>query len=266
MSPKISDIINLLEEVAPVEWQEDFDNSGWQILLPGKLKQECSGCIICIDVTPDIIKEASQKKCNLIITHHPLLFKGIKRIEAQDRIGSCIIQAIKSDISIYSCHTPADSAPFGLSFELAKRLGLKDVHVLQPGKQVDTGLGIVGNLHEPMDIYNLIELVKHMCGSPVARCSGKITHGLIIDRIAIGSGACSDLIPVAIKAGAQVMITSDVKHNMFIDFNESIIVIDLGHYETEQCFKDIFYDIIIKKFPNFALYYSEVEKNPISYI
>lgn len=266
MNPTIGDIIGSIESVAKPEWQEDFDNTGWQILMPGAECQVCNGVILCVDVTTEIVEEAFGRDCNLIIAHHPLIFHGLKRIDSQNRVGRTIIRAIQKGISIYSCHTSVDSAPCGVSHKLAQKLGLINVEILSPGRCEGVGIGIVGDLKTPLEIFELLALIKHKLNSPVARCSGLESIEGKVTRIAVGGGACSDLVPAAIAAGAQAMVTSDVKHNMFLDYEHAIAVIDLGHYETEECTKEIFYDVIREKFPNFVPYYSHSEKNPIKYI
>lgn len=266
MNPTLRDLVAAIEETALPSWQEDYDNTGWQILMPDALDKQCSGLMLCVDITPEIIAEASKMGCNMILTHHPLLFRGLKRIDASWRVGRCVIEAIQSGISVYSCHTAIDSAPGGVSHALAEKMLLTNIEVLSPGKQEGVGIGVVGNLPYPLSLAEVLKMIKQQTGSPVARCSGNIDLDKTVSRIAIGGGACGDLIPEAVRKDAQIMITSDVKHNMFIDNNSNIIVIDLGHYETEQCTKDIFYDIITKKFPNFVPYYSKSEKNPITYL
>lgn len=265
MMPRLSQIADAIESAAPRYWQEDFDNTGWQILIPGRIDTECTGLMICVDATVEIIEETCAKGCNMLLTHHPLLFRGIKCIDGDTRVGMCIVKAIENGLSVYSCHTSIDNSPEGVSFVLAKILGLRDVKVLAPGKYENTGIGVTGILPEPMKATEFVELVKKSFHSPVARCSG-LSADTVVEKVAIGGGACSDLIPAAIKEGAGVMITSDVKHNMFLDYNHRIGVIDLGHFETEECTKEIFYNIIREKFPNFVPYYSLKEKNPITYL
>ena len=266
MNPTIREIIEAVENVAKPRWQEDFDNTGWQILLPDVIDEPCTGVMLCVDATTEVLQEAALKGCNLLLTHHPLLFRGIKRIDSANRVGRCIIDAIRWNISVYSCHTAVDSAPCGVSQVLAKLIGLQNIEILAPARDENVGIGIVGDLPQPLNFNELVNLVKRTYHSPVARCSGIPSADALITRIAIGGGACSDLIPEAIEKGAQVMVTSDVKHNMFIDYSHAIAIIDLGHYETEDCTKDIFYNIITEKFPNFAPYYSVSEKNPITYL
>lgn len=266
MNPTVGQIIDAIEAFAPRRWQESFDNSGWQILLPGAEQQLCTGALLCVDATPGIVAEAKRRNCNLLLTHHPLLFHGLKRISGDDRVGLSVIEAIRQGVSIYSCHTPVDLAPEGVSYNVAKILGLEKTSPLQPGTEPSTGLGVVGEFNPPITFHALIELIKEKLHTPVARCSNPLAAQAVVSKIAIGGGACADLLPAAIARGAQVMITSDVKHNYFIDYAHAITVVDLGHYETEVCTKEIFYNVIREKFPNFVPYYSQSEQNPINYL
>lgn len=259
-----SDITKAIESLAPLHLQEDWDNSGYQIGNPG---EECSGVLICVDVTPEIIKEAVAKKCNLIITHHPLMFRGVKQIMGRNRVERTIAEAIRNGITVYSSHTAVDNAPQGVSGTMAKMLGLTDCHALMPIHGIENaGCGIVGVLPAPLSPDSLVKLVKRTFDSPIARCSD-IQGGLEqITTVALCGGAGAEFIPAAIERGAQAYITSDTKLNYFLDYIDDIFLIDIGHYESEKCTKHIFYHLLSEKFPNFALFISESEKNPINYL
>lgn len=260
----IRDIIRVIEDAFPPRYQEDFDNTGLQV---GSTLSPCSGVLFCVDVTPEIIAEAAHKDCNLIISHHPLIFNAKKSITSHHRVDMSIVKAIKNDISIYSCHTSVDNAPMrGVSWKMGEMLGLTDMKALESRGDDNIGSGIVGNLPAPLTHRQLVELVKTTFGAPVARCSALTPERGTISRIALCGGAGSFLIPAAIAAGAQAFIASDCKHNNFLDHAQSIFLIDIGHFESEECTKQIFYQIIREKIPNFALYYSELEKNPIIYL
>lgn len=264
----VGDIIAVLEEVAPSRLQEDFDNTGIQV---GDPAWPCTGVLLCVDVTPEIVAEAVSRRCNMIVSHHPLLFHGLKRITGAGRVEKAVIAAIKADVAVYSCHTSIDNAPGGVSWRMAHRLGLSDCRVLE--SKTDSGLGAVGCgvVGEYVSPVSLTELVDHKVrvglSSPVARCSDpSVAPAQAIARVALCGGAGSFLIEDAIAAGAQAFITSDCKYNLFLDYADRIFLVDIGHFESEECTKEIFYHIITKKFPNFALYYSELEKNPIIYL
>lgn len=260
----IKDVVNVIEEAFPPRYQEDYDNTGMQV---GSVFRACTGVLLCVDVTPEIIIEAEHKGCNLIVSHHPLIFNPLKSIATTGRVDFSLYKAIKNDIAIYSCHTSVDNTPLnGVSWKMAEMLGLKDISVLEARGDDGTGSGVVGNLTEPMTQAEFADKVKTTFGSPVARCSSHTPGRGKISRVALCGGAGGFLIPKAIEGGAQAFVTSDCKHNQFLDYAKSIFIIDIGHFESEECTKQIFYQIIREKFPNFALYYSELEKNPIIYL
>lgn len=258
------DITNAIESLAPLRLQEDWDNSGYQIGNPG---DECSGVLLCVDVTPAIIKEAVAKKCNLIISHHPLLFRGVKQITGRNRVERTIVEAILNNITVYSSHTAVDNAPQGVSWAMAEMLGLTNCRPLVPIRgEENAGCGVVGDLTSPLSPEELVKRVKTAFGSPVARCSDIPRGQEKISTVALCGGAGAEFITSAIAMGAQAYITSDTKLNYFLDYVDDIFLIDIGHYESEKCTKHIFYHLLSEKFPNFALFISESEKNPINYL
>ena len=128
---KISQIIEILEDFAPLGWQESFDNSGLQV---GDISQQAKGILLCLDVTENVLEEALERGCNLIISHHPLLFKPIKKLSGKTYIERCVVKACKNDLVIYAAHTNVDNASGGLNFYLAEKLGLQNPQILSPKK------------------------------------------------------------------------------------------------------------------------------------
>lgn len=260
----IKDVIKAIEEIVPPHYQEDYDNTGAQV---GALLRPCSGVLLCVDVTPEIIVEAAEKGCNLIVSHHPLIFHPLKNLVGGGRVEFSIYKALKNDVTVYSCHTSVDNLPrIGVSWKMAEMLDLRNVETLDADDPEGPGCGVVGDLPSPLSRLEFVEKVKSTFSSPVARCSSLTPDNGDITRVALCGGAGAFLIPKAIDKGAQAFITSDSKHNHFLDYAKSIFLIDIGHFESEECTKQIFYQIIREKFPNFALYYSELEKNPIIYL
>lgn len=262
------DIIAAIEQMAPRRLQEDYDNTGLQC---GSLDEPCTGVLLCVDVTADIVDEARRRACNLIVTHHPLLFRAIRQVDGRGRVQAALVAAIKSDVTVYSCHTAVDNAPGGISHAMAARLGLRDIEVLESREDPDLGAvgsGVIGTLSEPLTPAAFVALVKQKFGSPVARCSdpAMLPAGKTIQRVGLCGGAGAFLLDRAHSLGADAYLTSDTKHNVFIDCARDIFLVDIGHYESEECSKDIFYHVITKKFPNFAVYYSTFEENPIKYL
>jgi dinuclear metal center YbgI/SA1388 family protein len=125
----ISTIIKALETIAAPSLQEDYDNAG---LLTGNPAWECKGIIVCLDATEDIVKEAIEKNCNMIVAHHPIIFKGLKKITGKNYVEQTVIRAIKNDIAIYAIHTNLDNVKEGVSGKMADMLGLKNMSILSP--------------------------------------------------------------------------------------------------------------------------------------
>lgn len=260
----IRDIIRAIEEKFPPSWQEGFDNTGLQV---GEEMRPCHGVLICVDATPAAVVEAYEKGYNLIITHHPLIFHPLKSITGYDRVTRTIRKAILHDVTVYSCHTPVDKAPGGISAAMAKSLGLLNVEMLDQEPD-GKGYGVVGDLpgdftHSPAQFARA---VGDTFGCAVPRTSSLEAAPANIRRVALCGGAGAFLIEKAIGAGADAFIASDCKHNQFIDHADQLLLVDIGHYEAEKCAKEIFYNVIEEKFPNFAIHYSQSENNPINYI
>jgi dinuclear metal center YbgI/SA1388 family protein len=252
------EITNAIEEFAPLSLQESWDNSGWQV---GNPDAECSGVLLCVDITAEVLDEARRKGCNLIVSHHPLFFKGVKQILGRNRVERCAAQAISYGISVYSSHTATDCAPHGVSWEMARMLGVTDIQALD-----ESGLGAIGNLPQAMPWRELVDKVKATFGAACVKCSHVKDDSLMVSRLGMCGGSAGDFLPLAHQLGAQAYITADCRLNQFLDYADDILLIDSGHFETEQCTKQIFYRVISEKFPNFAVWKSTVERNPIAYL
>lgn len=264
MKIRCNDIAEALEAVAPLSLQESYDNCGWQVGTP---EADCRGVLVCVDVTPARVTEAVENGCNMIVSHHPLLFHGLKHITGDTVVERTVMSAISNGIGIYSLHTALDNAPapWGVSSEMARMLGLKDIRPLD----MTTGSGAVGQLPEAAAAGEAIELVKATFGTPVVRCSDLSPRGgavAPVNTIALCGGSGSFLIDQAIAAGADLYLTSDTSYHKFVDYAPAIILADIGHFESERCTKAIISRIISEKFPNFAVWYSQQESNPITYL
>ncbi len=126
---KIGELLSAIEDFAAPELQEDYDNAG---LITGRREWDCAGALCTLDVTPDVVKEAVEKGCNLIVAHHPIVFRGLKRINGNNYVERVIIEAIKNDVAIYAAHTNLDNVAEGVSKTMAEKLGLQNTTVLQP--------------------------------------------------------------------------------------------------------------------------------------
>lgn len=253
----VGQIIEAIEQAAPRCLQEQWDNSG---LICGSPRQECRGVMVCLDVTPSVVSQAIETGCNLIVSHHPLIFKGIKAVSDTTVQGEALIMAIKSDIAVYSAHTSLDNAPapWGVSHEMARLLGAEVESVISP-----TGTGVFAKLSAPATPLAFLEQVKKTFDAKGVRHS--VIPNRMISKIALGSGSCGFLIPDAIYAGADAIVTSDVRYHDFLDYGKQIFIVDLTHFDTEKITKAIFRRIISQKISNFALVLCASEPNPIEF-
>lgn len=361
----VKDIAALLEDFAPLSLQESYDNAG---LVCGNPEAEVSSILLTIDVTEAVIDEAIAEGHNLIISHHPLVFQGIKKLLPDNEVNRCLIKAIRHDLNIYSAHTNLDSVLQGVSSRMADKLGLINQSILQPSGRLFsltfytpeneaekvrtavldcgaghignyshcsfnsqgngtfqaldgarpfvgeigkihsepeikteitvpeyllnrcvrtlkavhpyeepvwnvvcldntnpvTGLGIIGELPAPVESLRFLQHVKD-----TFQC-GVIRHTPIckpeIKRVAVCGGAGAFLTKTAIARKADLYITGDYKYHDFFNADNKLIIADIGHYESEQYTKEIFYELVTKKIPNFAVRFSKVVTNPVSYL
>jgi dinuclear metal center YbgI/SA1388 family protein len=362
----IKDILAEIEKIAPLALQEDYDNSG---LMVGDVNQEVKGALLCLDITEEILKEAILKKYNLIISHHPIIFKGLKCLDPSTRIGKIIIDAVKHNVVLYAAHTNLDNAHLGVSYYLAQRLGLIQPVVLDPAKEglrklvtfcpvdfaekvrsalFEAGAGHIGNYDScsynidgtgtfralgnshpfvgqkgeihyeaetrieviypayieksvikslktahpyeevAFDIYNLqnensfvgcgvvaeltqsteasdfLNHVKNVLGLAAIKYSAK-KRGKI-KKVALCGGSGGFLINNAICSNADIYITGDLKYHDFTDYSHQIILADIGHFESEQFVREQIREILIKKFPTFAVSISESEESSVCFL
>jgi dinuclear metal center YbgI/SA1388 family protein len=362
---KINEIIFYLESIAPAVLQESYDNAG---LLTGDSSWECTGAITTLDATEEVILEAKRNNCNLVIAHHPIIFRGLKKINGKNYVERAVITAIKNDIAVYAIHTNLDNVLQGVSGKMADMLGLQNVHILsykentlkklftfvpiesaevvrkalfdagaghigkyaecsfnvdgwgtfkgdegtdpyigEPGKPTTTkemkievifpaylesqavqalldahpyeevaydvvaltnthqytGSGVVGELPQAMDEKAFLGRLKEVFQLPVLRHTP--LTGRQVKKVALCGGAGSFLITNALRAGADVYVTADVKYHEFFDADGRMVIADIGHFESERFTIDLLYDILLQKFPTFAVLKSGIQTNPVNY-
>ena len=256
---KAKDIIKIIEDFAPLSIQESWDNSG---LCIGSPEDEVSSILIGLDCTEALVDEAVSCGADMIITHHPLIFSGLKKISPDDQTGAAVIKAVRAGICIYAAHTSADKVIAGVSGAMAAKLGLTDVEILEEDGE-GTGLGVVGNLPAPISAEEAIRLVKDRFSLNMMRSSSPVS--VPVARIAMCGGSGGSLIKAARKAGAQLYISGDISyHNFFTP--EGFMIMDIGHYESEIEIVDILFSLIKKNFPTFAVRIMQnINSNPIYY-
>ena len=265
---KIREITDAIEQYAPLRLQEEWDNAGIQV---GDPEADITGVLLCTDATESVINEAITLGYNLVISHHPLIFRGLKKIMGRTPVERTVAMAIKHDITIYSAHTNMDSAWQGVSFRMADKIGMTDVRFLDDnqvepyGEQENTsaGCGVIGNI-EPMPAREVLKRVKDAFQVGAVRYSGD--GECMVSRVALCGGAGGFLLDKAVQAGAQLYVTADMRYHDFLDWHQRIVVADIGHYESEHFTKEIFLEIIQKKNPTFAVAFAKNETNQVNYL
>ena len=363
---KVKEVTSYLESIAPLDLQEDYDNSG---LIIGDPDLELTSAIVCLDVIEEVIDEAIDNKSNLVISHHPIIFSGVKRITGKNSIERTIIKAIKHNIAIYAIHTNLDVVKSGVNSRIADILELNHQKILSPRKRLlkklevycpndsveyvrntlfkagagkiglyencsflsegegtflaldgsspsigirgkenrvretkievtfphylqgeiilamknahpyeevayhlydidnvsqDVGLGMFGDLSQPVEAHEFLERIKQRMKCECIKHTDIV--GRKIKRVSVCGGSGSSLIHEAILVNSDIFITSDIKYHDFFTDNDSIIIADIGHYESEQFTKDLIYDLLVNNFPKFAVRLSEINTNPINYL
>lgn len=364
-SIKIKDIILELEKFAPLNYQEDYDNAG---LITGEKQENCNGVLLTIDTTEKVVDEAIEKDANLIVSHHPIVFSGLKKITGRNYIERTIIKAIKNNIAIYAAHTNMDNIYQGVNAKISDKIGLINRSILSPivgnlkklvtfipkehedkvseavfsagaghignydscayklyGKgsfrasdtanpfvgnkgeihyeeeirfetifpahlqnsvikallkahpyeevaydiyQLDnehhqSGAGMIGELENEVEEKEFLNKLKETFKVSTIRHTSFLNKK--IKKVALCGGSGSFLLKTAIRQKADIFISGDFKYHQFFDAENKILVADVGHFESEQYTKDLFFDILTKKFPNFAFHFSEVKTNPVNY-
>lgn len=362
---KIKELIIPLEKLAPPFLQESYDNAG---LLIGNSNAEVNKVLISLDVTEKVLDEAISKNCQIIIAHHPLIFKGLKRITGKNMVERIVTKAIKNDIAIYAIHTNLDNVIGGVNSILCEKLGIKDTRILSPKEGLlrklvtfcpkkdaskirqaifDVGAGHIGNydncsfntdgagtfraldgsnpyvgkkgeLHfeeevriesvfpvylenkilqamnaahpyeeVAYDIFPLMNTYKNVGAGMIGELETEMNEraflqrikdvtdtacirhsdllGRKIKKVGVCGGSGSFLIHDAIRAGADIFITGDIKYHDFFEADKKLVIADIGHYESEQFSKDLIYSVLIKKFPTFAVLISEGHTNSVNY-
>jgi dinuclear metal center YbgI/SA1388 family protein len=262
---QIANVMAYLEQIAPLSYQESYDNAG---LIVGDASQLVTNVLLSLDCTEEVVDEAIQKKCNLIIAHHPIVFKGLKRLNGSNYIERTVIKAIKNDIAIYAIHTNLDNVVGGVNYMIAEKLQLQEVQILSPKKGIyaaeqAVGAGAVGFLAEPMSPIAFLEFLKRNMKLSVIKHTPLIKDR--INKIAVCGGAGGFLLTDAICAKADIFVTSDYKYHEFFDADRQIIICDIGHYESEVFTKELLQRFLSKKFITFASILSEIDTNPVSY-
>ncbi|MBR6963893.1 MAG: Nif3-like dinuclear metal center hexameric protein [Prevotella sp.] len=258
---KIKEVIAALERFAPLPLQEGFDNAGLQLGLTEAW--EVSGALLCLDVTENVLDEAIRKGCNLIVSHHPLIFHKLASISGSNFVERIVMRAIENHVAIVSMHTNMDNARGGVNFKIAEKLGLRDVDFFVRKEGADAGSGVIGTLPEPMAAAEFIRLLKERFGVACVMTNELLQRP--VSRVAICGGAGGFLLGDAEKAGADAFVTGEMHYHDYFDHEQKIQICVIGHYQSEQFTNEIFRDIIERECPGVRCCMTETCTNPILY-
>ena len=260
---KIKEVLSALERFAPLPLQESWDNAGLQV---GLTETEVSGALLCLDVNEKIVDEAIQKGCNLVVSHHPLLFRGLKTISDLTDVQRTVMKAVQKGICVISMHTNMDNAKGGVNYKMAEKLGLRDVQFLAPKmvNGVESGSGVIGGLPEAQAADDFVLVVKKAFGVECAMCNELLRRP--VRKVALCGGAGDFLLDDALKAGADAFITGEMHYHQYFGYEQQIQICVIGHYQSEQYTAEIFRDIIEKECPGVKTSLAETCTNPILYL
>ena len=260
---KIKEVLSALEKFAPLPLQESWDNAGLQV---GLTEAEVSGALLCLDVTEEVIDEAVAKGCNLVVSHHPLLFRGLKTISDLTDVQRTVMKAIRQQVCVVSMHTNMDNAQGGVNFKIAEKLGLDEVKFLETKRvgEVECGSGVIGTLSTPMAAHEFVLKVKQTFGVACAMTNELLRRPIC--RVAICGGAGDFLLDEAVCQGADAFITGEMHYHQYFGYEQRVQICVIGHYQSEQFTSEIFRDIINEKCPGVRTEIAETNTNPINYI
>ena len=260
---KIKEVLCALERFAPLPLQEDFDNAGLQI---GLTETEVSGALLCLDVTEKIVDEAISKGCNLIVSHHPLLFHALKMISDGDEVQQTVMKAIQNNIAVISMHTNMDNAKDGVNFKIAEKMGLDHVRFFSTKtvNGIECGSGVIGQFTEPQAADDFIIHLKKTFDVEFVQCNQLLRRE--IKNVAICGGAGSFLLDDAIKEGADAFVTGEMHYHEYFGHDQEIQIAVIGHYQSEQYTNEIFKSIIKDECKDVPVLMAETNTNPIIYL
>ena len=271
---KIKEVIAALEHFAPLPLQEGFDNAGLQVGLTEAV--DVSGALLCLDVTEAVVDEAIALGCNLIVSHHPVIFHKLRRISNEDYVQRTVMKAIKNDITIVSMHTNIDEAEGGVNHKMAEKMELGKLRFFGKQKEervqtadageatVQAGEGVIGELSEPMAADDFVLMLKRAFEVECVQCNQLLRRP--ISKVAVCGGAGSFMLGEALAAGADAFVTGEMHYHEYFGREQQIQIAVLGHYQSEQYTNEIFQSIIKDCCPGVKTFLTTVNTNPIIYL
>jgi dinuclear metal center YbgI/SA1388 family protein len=228
---RVSELLALLDEVAAFSLAESWDNVG---LMVGDPDGAVDGILVCLDASLQVLQEATEKNCNVILSHHPLIFQPLKALRTDDPVSALAVEAAKRGFAIISCHTNLDVVTPGVSDALAAALGVADGEPLAKKEgEAAVGFGKIGSLRQAAAGDDFIRMVLDSLSLPSVKVAGRLPE--LVQKIAVCGGSGSDLVKLAHARGADLYVTGEVKHSAALWAKaKDFCVIDAGHYATEQ--------------------------------
>lgn len=260
---KIREVVDALERFAPLPLQEGFDNAGLQV---GLTEAEVSGALLCLDVTERVVDEAAALGCNLIVSHHPLMFHALKRISDGDEVQRTVVKAIRNNITVVSMHTNIDNAHGGVNFKIAAKMGLRDCRFIgsKTVGGIECGSGVIGTLAEPLAADDFVIMLKRTFDVECVQCNQLLRRQ--IKTVALCGGAGAFMLGQAMSNGADAFVTGEMHYHEYFGHEQEIQIAVIGHYQSEQYTNEIFESIIREACPGVKTYLTKTNTNPIIYL
>ena len=263
----VKDIFHYLDSIAPFATQLDFDNAGF---LVGRGDRQVHRLLVSLDITEEVAKEAVERGAELVVSHHPVIFHPAKSVTDADPVGRTLLALIEGGVAAICAHTNLDASVGGVNDALAQRLGLTDLSVLEPsgvdGEGHTIGIGRVGTLAggEAPGLTAFAARVKEALGANGVRY---VDAGKPVRRVAVGGGACGDMLELARAQSCDTFVTSDVKYNQFLDARDlGVNLIDAGHYPTENVVCPVLVQKLREAFPEVEVLLTDRHKEVFSYL
>ena len=233
---ELNRIAERIGNLAPLETQESWDNSGWQIRLESAENAGAEKILVTLELSEEVVDEAVSAEVQMIVCHHPLIFGGIKKVDSKNVTGNMIVKLIQHGISVYATHTPFDKCSGGNNDYLGQLLGLTEIQLI-PGDE--TGICRMGERKEPVTAAKLAAEYAARTGQDVRSYRLTGNSGQLVKRVGLCTGAGSEFFAVAAAAGCDLFVTGDVKYHEAQHARElGITLLDLGHFGSEQIFTE----------------------------
>lgn len=254
----VQDIAALIERIAPLHWQEEYDNAGLQVGSPAT---EVTGILVSLDLTEAVIDEAVRRGCNLVVSHHPLIFRPLRQVCGLSWQQRCVEKALKAGVCLYSAHTNLDNAPDGVNRRIAEIIGLKGLRSLEE-KADGSWSGAIGTLREIVERKDFLRMLRERFGAAGLQYCGE--DGTPVRRVALCGGAGNFLLDTAKEKGADCFITGELRYHDWFEA-EGMLLVQLGHYESECCTEQLLCDILLGAYPQLKVLRSAAPTNPVRY-